>query len=123
MMEFPVTGEPFDFISAHGVYSWVPSAVRDRLLAVCKGRLQPHGVAYVSYNVYPGCQIKQIIRDLLLYHIRDLKDPRERIQQAFAFLRFMAHKVPHDNPAYTALYQGTLQSLGDDGARGDAFVS
>jgi len=44
----------FDYIIAHGVYSWVPAEVREKLLAVCKANLKPDGVAYVSYNTYPG---------------------------------------------------------------------
>ena len=49
----PEEGE-FDYIFAHGLYSWIPADVRDRLLAVCRERLAPQGVAFVSYNVYPG---------------------------------------------------------------------
>src|SRR3954453_8985335 len=42
----------FDYIFAHGLYSWIPFDVRDRLMAVCGERLAPQGVAFVSYNVY-----------------------------------------------------------------------
>src|SRR5512135_3510527 len=41
----PELGE-FDYIVAHGVYSWVPVPVRDRLLAVCRANLAANGVAY-----------------------------------------------------------------------------
>ncbi len=44
----------FDYIIAHGVYSWTPLPVRDALLALCRRVLRPHGVAYISYNTYPG---------------------------------------------------------------------
>jgi cyclopropane fatty-acyl-phospholipid synthase-like methyltransferase len=44
----------FDYIIAHGLYSWIPDGVRDRLLAVCRQNLAPQGVAYISYNTYPG---------------------------------------------------------------------
>lgn len=50
----PGLGE-FNYIIAHGVYSWVPSEVQDSLLRVCKENLASNGVAYVSYNTYPGC--------------------------------------------------------------------
>ena len=43
----------FDYIFAHGLYSWVPAEVRDGLLAVCRQRLAPAGVAFVRYNAYP----------------------------------------------------------------------
>lgn len=44
----------FDYIVCHGVYSWVPDQVRDKILAICSENLAPSGVAYVSYNTYPG---------------------------------------------------------------------
>ena len=34
----------FDYIIAHGVYSWVPEAVRDKILQICKQNLAPNGV-------------------------------------------------------------------------------
>ena len=47
-------GGGFDYVIAHGVYSWVAPAVRDRLLELCRSALSEHGIAYVSYNVLPG---------------------------------------------------------------------
>jgi SAM-dependent methyltransferase len=72
----------FDYIFAHGLYSWIPADVRDRLLAVCRERLAPQGVAFVSYNVYPGRYPRQMIREILLYHTRAIEDPAQRIAEA-----------------------------------------
>lgn len=44
----------FDCIVAHGVYSWIAEDARAALLALCQACLRPQGVAYVSYNTYPG---------------------------------------------------------------------
>lgn len=44
----------FDYIIAHGVFSWVPSAIQRALLDVCRRHLAAHGVAYVSFNVEAG---------------------------------------------------------------------
>ncbi len=65
----------FDYIIAHGVYSWVPPAVQDKILAICKQNLAANGVAYVSYNTYPGWHMINIVRGLMLYHTRDVADP------------------------------------------------
>ena len=43
-----------DYILAHGVYSWVPDHVQDKMLAIASANLTPQGVAYVSNNTYPG---------------------------------------------------------------------
>lgn len=84
----PAMGE-FDYILAHGVYSWIPDGVRDRLLAVCRERLTPHGVACISYNALPGRHVRMMLREMMLYHTRDLEDAAERVEQAHALLRMV----------------------------------
>ena len=55
LLDFDAGGQKFDYVVAHGFYSWVPQIVRDKLMALISEVLAPHGVAYISYNVYPGC--------------------------------------------------------------------
>jgi len=57
----------FDYIVAHGVYSWVPSATRDAILAIIHRCLSPHGLAYISYNTLPGGHLRSLVRDSLRY--------------------------------------------------------
>jgi len=76
----------FDYIVAHGVYSWVPAEVRDALLRVSRERLARNGIAFVSYNAYPGRHIRQMLREMMLYHIRGVEDPGERIGEGRRFL-------------------------------------
>ena len=76
----------FDFVIAHGVYSWVEPAARDALLAACRAHLAPQGVAYVSYDVFPGGHLREITRQMLRWHLRDIEEPEERIAQARALL-------------------------------------
>ncbi len=59
----------FDYVIAHGLFSWVPTAVREATLALIGRSLTPMGVAYVSYNAYPGCRIRHLTRELLTYHL------------------------------------------------------
>jgi len=82
-------GEPFDYVVAHGFYSWVPAVARDALLALCRDRLAPHGVAYISYNALPGCHLRRVLWDTLRFHVREIEEPRERLQQAKALLNFL----------------------------------
>src|SRR5690606_26802640 len=81
--------DPFDYIVAHGFYSWVPAPVRDALLALCRDRLGAGGIAYVSYNALPGCHFRSIIRDMLRHHVDGIVEPARRIDEALAFLRFL----------------------------------
>jgi len=56
----------FDFIIAHGIFSWVPNNVRDALLGLCAYRLRPEGLLYLNYNTYPGWNVRGMIREFLL---------------------------------------------------------
>jgi methyltransferase-like protein len=72
----------FDYIIAHGVYAWVPPAVQERILWLCGKLLTEKGVAYISYNALPGGHVRQIQRDLMLYHTRNDTDPAVKIRKA-----------------------------------------
>jgi SAM-dependent methyltransferase len=80
----------FDYVIAHGVYSWIEPAARDALLAACRERLAPNGVAYVSYDVLPGGHLREITRQMLRWHLRDVDEPEERIAKARELLRLVA---------------------------------
>jgi methyltransferase-like protein/SAM-dependent methyltransferase len=84
----------FDYILCHGVYSWVPEAVREHILTICQRNLSPHGVAYISYNTYPGWHRRAPVREMMCYHVQDLPDPRQRIAQARALLDFLIRSAP-----------------------------
>jgi SAM-dependent methyltransferase len=79
----------FDYIVAHGLYSWIPPDLRDRLLDVCRERLAPHGIAYLSYNTWPGRHARHILREMLLYHLRGIHRPQRRLSEARRFLRLL----------------------------------
>lgn len=71
-----------DYVVAHGVYSWIPPAARVALLACVRRVLAPHGIAYVSYNAYPGSYLRDMARDMLRWHLRDVSDPAARLAGA-----------------------------------------
>jgi Predicted methyltransferase regulatory domain/Methyltransferase domain len=75
-------GEGFDYILAHGVYSWIPPRVRVSLLASVRRLMAPMGVAYVSYNAYPGSYLRDMARDILGYHVREIADPERKLEAA-----------------------------------------
>jgi methyltransferase-like protein/SAM-dependent methyltransferase len=80
----------FDFIVSHGVYSWVPPEVQAKMLEVCSTRLNRNGVAYISYNAYPGAHLRQMIAEMMKYHARHFDRPEEKIAQARAMLSFLS---------------------------------
>lgn len=80
----------FDYVIAHGLLSWIPREVQDRLFALLPKLLREQGIAYVSYNAYPGWHAREGIRDMMLFHTRQFADPRKRVEQARALVEFLA---------------------------------
>jgi hypothetical protein len=95
--ELELPSEAFDYVIAHGVYSWVGTPVRDRLLELCRSALSERGIAYVSYNVLPGGRMSSALRDMLVFHTAGLDDPAERIEQARALLRLLIGGWPDEH--------------------------
>jgi SAM-dependent methyltransferase len=56
----------FDYILAHGIFSWVPQEVRDALLELFAERLRPGGLLYLNYNTRPGWNVRGLVREFLL---------------------------------------------------------
>ena len=57
----------FDYILVHGIWSWVPDVVKDKILSICNRNLSNRGIAYISYNTYPGWKRLEQLRDIMLY--------------------------------------------------------
>ena len=82
-----ITGQ-FDYIICHGVFSWVPPAVRQAILNITRKHLSPSGVAYISYNVYPGWKQREVIREMMLLHAGKEGTPAQRLQRAKDMLQY-----------------------------------
>jgi methyltransferase-like protein len=86
----PFPGE-FDYIITHGLYAWCPPPVRDAILRISGQNLSPNGIAYVSYNALPGGRVRQMLREMMLFHAGEIENPMERARQARALLSLVAH--------------------------------
>jgi SAM-dependent methyltransferase len=98
----PDLGE-FDYIIAHGLYSWVPAPVRDCILQACRRHLAPTGLAFVSYNVHPGWKNLGAIRDYLLYMTRGTDDPSLKIINARKCLQSLLDDMTRLPPSLAGL--------------------
>lgn len=101
----------FDYVICHGVYSWVPPAVQRQILALARGCLAPRGVAYVSYNTYPGWHLRAMIRDMCRYHARQFDEPLVAVEQARRLLEFLSRSASVERGAYALLLQEELRVL------------
>jgi SAM-dependent methyltransferase len=93
----PDLGE-FDYIIVHGVFSWVPPEVQDAILQMCSKHLSPNGLAYISYNTYPGWHMREAVRDMMLYHAKRFREPHIQVQQARSLLDFLADHASDKTP-------------------------
>jgi SAM-dependent methyltransferase len=80
----------FDYVIAHGLYAWTPPPVRDKVLAIARANLSPNGIAFISYNTYPGGHIRKLIREILLFHARDVSSAEARVARAREILTVAA---------------------------------
>jgi SAM-dependent methyltransferase len=94
LLEFPADAGTFDYIIAHGVYSWVAPQLQERALALIQRHLAPDGVAYVDYNAQPGSHIRFAFRESLLFHVRRFSHPQQRIDQARSFMKLIVDASP-----------------------------
>ena len=97
----------FDYILAHGVFSWVPRAVQDRLLAICGQHLAPDGIAFISYNTLPGWHLRGLLRASMLAYCGTGR-ASERLAQAYELFDLME---PVLRTQTSAEAQFTLQEI------------
>jgi methyltransferase-like protein/2-polyprenyl-3-methyl-5-hydroxy-6-metoxy-1,4-benzoquinol methylase len=113
-MDLGPLGE-FDYVIAHGLYSWVPAEVQDALLSAFRTLLSPDGVAYVSYNVYPGWKSKEVARDAMLLASGASATPEEKARDARGMVEFLEEVVPADGVLARVLaeFRAHSQGFGD----------
>ena len=72
----------YDYIIAHGFYSWVDEETKDNFLRLCKEHLAENGILYMSYNTYPGWHKVDSVRALLEFANKDIDtlNHREKVR-------------------------------------------
>lgn len=93
----------FDYIIAHGVFSWVPPAVREALMKLCHTNLADDGVAYISYNTYPGWKAGDILRDAITLYSHGANSEKERVESARAMINMFKDGMASSNRMRGAL--------------------
>ena len=72
----------YDYIIAHGFYSWVDEDTKNNFLRLCKEHLGSNGILYMSYNTYPGWHKMDSVRALLEFANKDIDtlNHREKVR-------------------------------------------
>lgn len=84
----------FDYIIAHGLYSWVPDSVREKVRSSFGECLTENGIGYVSYNTYPGCHVREMLWRMMQFHTASIDEPKEKIEKALHFLATLRDTTP-----------------------------
>ncbi len=103
LRDLPAGLGTFDYIIAHGLYSWIPPDVRAHVMPLIARHLAPDGVAFVSYNTYPGCHIRQGVREMLRFHTQDILDLHAKLAAARELIGLLAEPAVTQSPNDEAL--------------------
>jgi SAM-dependent methyltransferase len=96
----------FDYIIVHGVFSWVPHEVAEKVLQICAEQLTPNGVAYISFNTYPGWHVRMWARDAMRFHSDGVADPIQKARVGRDFILELSQA-----PFTSALLKGEAKYL------------
>lgn len=111
LCEFQPEQGGFDYIICHGVYSWVADDVQRRILEICQRGLAANGIAYISYNTFPGWHMRGMIRDIMRYRAQFFDTPDSQLNQARGLLTFLSESVDTENNPYGMLLKSELESI------------
>lgn len=101
----------FDYVVAHGLYAWVPEAVREGVWRLMKRVLAPNGIGMVSYNALPGGYLRLALRDRMLLETKNAKTPEETMALARRWLNSFAAEPEPSDPFLRALQSETAKTL------------
>ena len=115
ILDLPADLGEFDYIVAHGVYSWVSAPVRDALMAAFARHLAPEGVAYLNFNAFPGGHLRNLARDMMRFRLAAFDDPEAHGEDAVRFVRTVADAQPEGSP-YRRVLEEELERIEDNPA-------
>jgi len=112
----------FDFIICHGVFSWVPRDVQEKILAICRANLAANGIAYISYNAYPGWHFRNMLRDVVQFHAGGSATPEESVQRSLDLIRFLSDMTAGAKQHPYAMYLQSARTLFETAISPSYFV-
>ena len=63
--EWPTGWGKFNYVTAHGIYSWLAEPVRKGVVQTIEQATAPGALVYLSYNAMPGCAAMAPVQHLL----------------------------------------------------------
>jgi Predicted regulatory domain of a methyltransferase len=84
----------FDYIICHGLYSHLSSGDRRAVARICRENLVANGVAYVSFNTYPGWKAREMVRDAMLLRLDGRALGAQELGEAQGMFDFLRQWAP-----------------------------
>ena len=110
ILEPPAELGEFDYIIAHGVYSWVPARVREAMMSIFARHLAPDGIAYLNFNALPGGHLRDIARGMMRFRVAVFDRPEAHGEEAVRYLRLVAGAQPAGSP-YRRVVEEELERI------------
>jgi SAM-dependent methyltransferase len=112
LREVEIESGEFDLIVSHGIFSWVPDEVKERILLLCRQGLKSSGLAAIAYLTYPGWKQREAIRELLMMRVHKQKNPEERIRDSALLLRLLyAGYSAYEHDAHAQSLKAHVESM------------
>jgi SAM-dependent methyltransferase len=96
----------FDFISLHGIWSWVSDQNREIIKEIIKTKLNVGGIVYISYNTLPGWNqmipIRNLMMDVMEANTSGMELSNNRVEKTLASMTDFLNLNPKyfaQNPA------------------------
>lgn len=103
----------FDFVLAHGVFSWVNDEARDALLHLISACLRPGGLFYLNYNARPGWNVRGLVREFLLAQTENRGPLRARAEHAQEVAARIASALERNEHPYSRLLANEFRFVRD----------
>lgn len=109
--DFKNSKAKFDYIICHGVFSWVPEAVQQAILKVIKTQLSDNGLAYISYNTYPGWHGLDAFKHMVKYHTAAFDEVDKKIDQSYALFEFLQKGIANGDSPYAQMLKKEVEFI------------
>lgn len=93
----------FDYIVVSGLYGYLAREQIDTLLEQCAAKLTDDGILYLDHHVQPGAKARDVVRDAIMLHLRDVQTDAEAKTAIQAALTLFDDGLAATNPMATPL--------------------
>lgn len=101
----------FDYISLHGIWSWISDANRGTLVEFLRRKLKAGGLVYIGYNTLPGWASFAPLRSLMVQHAETIGSKGQGISSRIDNSIGFAKALMDTNPKYKLQNPGVENQL------------